>query len=84
MVNEHELEKVISMSTNQARQHRSCEEGNVLDFVHFIVRDDFKTQPPVDRGFRTVPAVYSVLNNDNRPKPDGTGGRPAIEFWSRL
>ena len=24
-----------------------------------------------------------VLNNDSRPEPDGTGGRPAVGFWSR-
>ena len=33
--------------------------------------DGFKTQPPVDRRFRPV---YIVLNNDNRPEPDGTVG----------
>ena len=25
-----------------------------------------------------------VLNNDDRPVPDGTTGQPAVGFWSRL
>ena len=27
--------------------------------------------------------VSIVLNNDNRPEPDGTAGQPAVGFWSR-
>ena len=27
--------------------------------------------------------VFIVLNNDNRPEPDGTAGQPAVGFWSR-
>ena len=27
--------------------------------------------------------VSFVLNNDNRPEPDGTAGQPAVGFWSR-
>ena len=27
--------------------------------------------------------VSIVLNNDNRPEPDGTARQPAVEFWSR-
>ena len=26
--------------------------------------------------------VSIVLNNDNRPEPDGTAGQPAVGFWS--
>ena len=40
-------------------------------------RDGFKTQPPVDRRFRPVSIV---LNNDNRPEPDGTAGQPVVGF----
>ena len=32
--------------------------------------------------FRFRP-VSIVLNNDNRPEPDGTVGQPAVGFWSR-
>ena len=42
-----------------------------------LLRDDFKTQPPVDRRFRPVSIV---LNNGNRPEPDGTVGQPAVGF----
>ena len=44
------------------------------------MRDDFKTQPPVDRQFRPVSIV---LNNDNRAEQDRTIGQPAVGFWSR-
>ena len=27
--------------------------------------------------------VSIVLNNDNRPEPDGTAGQPRVGFWSR-
>ena len=46
---------------------------------HYL-RDDFKTQPPVDRRFRLVSID---LNNDNRPETDGTASQPAVGFWSR-
>ena len=42
-----------------------------------MLRDDFKTQPPVDRQFRPV---VIVLNNDNHLEPDGTAGGLAVGF----
>ena len=42
-----------------------------------IIRGGFKTQLPVDRRFRPISIV---LNNDNRPEPDGTAGQPAVGF----
>ena len=44
------------------------------------VRDGFKTQPAVDRCFVRFWAVSIVLNNGNRPEPDGAAGQPAVEF----
>ena len=47
-------------------------------------RDGFKTQPAVDRrltgGSVRFRPVSIVLNNDNRPEPDGTAGQPAVGF----
>ena len=40
--------------------------GLVCIFLTLKLRDDFKTQPPVDVRIRPVPIV---LNNDNRPEP---------------
>ena len=46
-----------------------------------MVKDNFKTQPPVDRQFRLVSIV---LNNNNRLEPDRTSGQPAVEFEATL
>ena len=53
------------------------------------VRDGFKTQPPSKPNRRLTGGsvrfrpVSIVLNNNNRPEPDGTAGQPAVGFWSR-
>ena len=31
--------------------------------------DGFKTQPPIDRRFRPVPASFYCSKQDNRPEP---------------
>ena len=44
--------------------------------TNYMLRDDYKTNAGSVR-FRSV---STVLNNDNRQKPDGTAGQLAIEF----
>ena len=40
---------------------------NILNKVkRFLFRDGFKTQPPADRRFRSVPASFYCSNNGNR------------------
>ena len=50
--------------------------NNMSKMVNML-RDGFKTQPPVDRRFRPV---SFVLNNDNHPEPEGTAGQPRLGF----
>ena len=47
--------------------------------ILFLLKDDFKTQLPVDQLFRPVPAGFccSIL------QPDGTDGHLMVGFWSR-
>ena len=46
------------------------------------VRDDFKTNRWVIGSSILFRPVSIVLNNDNRPEPDGTAGQSALGFWS--
>ena len=60
---------------------RLCNIGKRYDIktdIKFILfRDDFKTQPAVDRRFRPV---STVLKNGNRSELDRTAGQPAGGF----
>ena len=51
-------------------------------FIRYMnyFRDDFKTQPPVDRRFHPVPGGFYYSKQWQQA---GTGGRPAVGFWSR-
>ena len=49
-------------------------------FLLSLFRDDFKTQPPVDRQFCLVPAGFYRSKQWQLP---GTGGQPVVGFWSR-
>ena len=49
--------------------------GTMIHHIALVgLRDDFKPQPLVDR------LVSIVLNNDNRPEPEGTTGQSAVGF----
>ena len=65
--------KVLSFKNISTHTHwnfKSCYE----------VRDNFKTQPPVDRRFRLV---LDSCYCSKQWQPDGTTNRKAVEFWSR-
>ena len=48
-----------------------------------LVRDGFKPNRRLPGGCVRFWPVSMVLNNDNRPEVDRTGGQLAVGFWSR-